>query len=135
MLRIRSRSSSGPSTSGSEGRQHARSDLVEPVGHGELHQELTRQTVEAVDDEHARLVALDPSESGRQAVSGVEPVRAGDSLVAEHVHEQKSLLLAVALNCSALDSQAVALRRLLVGRHSHVAERPFLRHLTGLSLH
>ena len=39
----------------------------------------------------------------------------------------RGLLLAVALDRPALDGEAVALRRLLVGRHSHVTERPFLR--------
>jgi hypothetical protein len=62
------------SRSQARGGQHSRSDLVEPAGHGELYQELVRQTVEAVHDEHVRLMTLNPREGGRQAVSVSSPL-------------------------------------------------------------
>ena len=73
-------------------------------------------------------MTFDPREDSLQSVSAVESVRAADPLVSKHVYEQEASLLSVRLDCSTLDGEAVAFRCLLVGGHSHVPERPPLRH-------
>ena len=111
--------------------EHRGTSSSQPRHRRLLQQQVSCEPVEAVDDQHICLVALDQRQRRSEALASVEAVATADAFVGVDGDELEALRLAVVTDRLVLDVEAEPVH-LLSGAHPDVPDGLGLAHLAPL---